>query len=124
MPTDQKNAGDNKMNDNQVVLEALKDGLDRVHSRIDEIGRDQTQSNSTHAVFAERLTNHIGRNEIHQVPVDSCPKSTANESVLREHITKHPHIVKKDIGGIVGAAIIGAMLLAGAGYIATKVFGG
>ena len=125
MPTDHEDtAGDTEMSDSAIFLDALNAGLDRVHSRIDEIGTEAASDRTKNAVVAERLANHISLKEVHRPPVEACPKSKANEEVICDHITKHPSIVKKDIGGIVGAAIIGAMLLAGAGYIATQAFGG
>lgn len=102
----------------------LDAGLDRVHKRIDEIGTAHSEANKTTAVFVERFSNHMEREDIHQEAKPSCQKSDENEKVIKDHLNRHSSIVKKDIGAIVGAAIIGAMLLAGAGYIATLVFGG
>lgn len=108
----------------QSIGEKFDAGLNRVHDRMDEIGTNSAEMNQRTSVFAERLSNHIGRGDIHHPEQDGCRTSSKNSTRIEEHITNHSSIVKKDIGSLIGVAILGALLLAGGAYVATQVFGG
>ncbi len=117
------------MPDTEVFLTAIQNigdkvdaGLERVHSRIDDVAEKQDQHSNATAVFAERLANHIAREDIH-MPLKSCGKCDGVEDKIDDHVAKHGVIVKQDLSGIIGKVVLGALLTALAVVIVAALSG-
>lgn len=119
--------GEHLMPDTEIFLKALKDHSDAINKSLGVIHEKIGTVHTDQQVTNEKITTHIQRQDIHfQMPPapSSCAKANDNEVKLDKHVSEHPKIVKGDISGIVGAAIVGAVLVAAATYVASMIFGG
>jgi hypothetical protein len=120
-------SGENIMPDTEVFLNALKEHSDSISKSLGNLHEKINTVHTDQRVMNEKVTTHIQRQDIHfQMPpaAESCAKAEDNEKKIEKHIEDHSSIVKKDIGGIIGLAIVSAVVLAAATYVASMIFGG